>query len=245
MMTLPGGGVGGPVFAVGVASGIGTALAAVLAQAFADGVSAGVGTASGDFLGQASATAVTSGVAVADGQAVSSAFATAMSAGVSSVDGQSISISSSTALALGTGTALGDGFSWAFSTAASAGFGDAQGILTAQVFSVGTAAGSGTADGQDSPASVAEAQGFGIAIGVSYAFYADAEMAAPANEVRVVYVPWAERNPIEHVAMVPAEPRETYANVEYRVAVAQPEDRVYYTQRKPRVSAPPNRRRKP
>lgn len=244
-MTLPGGSVGGPVFAVGVASGIGTALAAILAQAFADGISAGAGASSGDMFAQASSTAVTAGLGTALATGINTASSTAVAAGLGTALGVSISISFSTALASGSGDVSAEGITMSFSTAVAAGLGTPEGILTAQVFSAGVASGAGTADGKDSPASVAEAAGTSLALGVAYAFYADAEMAAPAEEIRVVYVPWEERNPVTHVAMVPADPRTTYAPRENTVAVVPPESRVYEVQRKPRVPYPPNRRRKP
>ena len=83
----------------------------------------------------------------------------------------------------------------------------------------------------------------GVLSAVGYAFYADAEKAAPKQEIRVVYIPYEDRNPTEPAVMVANEPRTTYAPAEPRVAVVPVENRVYEVSSKPRAVGPPNRRR--
>lgn len=117
--------------------------------------------------------------------------------------------------------------------------------MIAKVSSMATFQGSGFLQMVDTPASEAMFGGVGAFASVSYAFYGDTEMAAPREEIRMVYVPWEERNPVTLEAVVSAEPRETYAAPDNRVAVVPYENRVYEALRKPRVPYPSNRRRKP
>ncbi len=232
-------------FAVFAASGVGALAATGISIVSASAAFAGVGNQSFALIGQARATAAFAGAGSQSFTLRGNANAVLTAAGLGAFQASSIVSAYMALSAAGLGAFQGALSSTASATLSATGVGAFAPVLTAQVFADANFAGSGAFNGADSPASEASFTGLGTFSAVGYAFYLDAEVAAPREEIRVVYVPWAERNPIEDVAIVASEIREAYAASENTVAVVPPENRVYYTQRKPRVPAPPNRRRKP
>lgn len=232
-------------FAVLSAAGVGALSATGISIASSSASFAGVGSQSFVLVGQASATASFAGAGSQSFTLQGNANAVLAAAGLGSLNAPSIVTAFAAAAMSGTGDFSATMTAPASATLAATGFGVFAPILTAEVSATASMSGSGFLNGVDAPASEAMFTGLGTFSAVSYAFYADTETAWPRDEVRVAYVPWQDRNPIEDVAIVPAEVRETYAAAEDRTAVVLSENRVYYTQRKPRVPSPPNRRRKP
>jgi hypothetical protein len=161
---------------------------------------AGAGTFSPKLMGGYRATLTAAGVGAFSPVPSIKASAAFAAAGVGSVGGSLASKASAQFVATGISAFVG--------------------ALYAQVSSTVTFAGNGGFSASDSPSSVASFDGYGSLAAVSYAFYADAEVSGPSEELRV-----------------------TYAAMEDRVLVVEAEDRVYEATSGPLVATPPNRKR--
>jgi hypothetical protein len=123
------------------------------------------------------------------------------------------------------------------------GSGSFAGVLTAKVTAMTNMWGTGSLNASDTPGSTVNFHGVGQFGGVGYAFYSDAEVAGPREEIRVFYVPYEDRNPVTLIDYVEPEERTITLHSENRVAVVPAEDRVYEATGKPVAVSPPNRRR--
>lgn len=190
----------GPTFAKLTAAGVGTFSAVAQGKASSTLAAAGVG-AFNAVSGPASGVLQASGVGAFSSVSASKANASVTSAGIGSFSG--------TLAALGN-TSLSAAGSGAFAP-----------VMRAQVSSTTTMQGSSTMGGSDAPASAASFAGTGALAAVSYAFFADAEVAGPRNEPRG--------------SIVRAENR--------RAAVVLAEDRGYQGDTRPTAPVIPNRKR--
>jgi hypothetical protein len=91
--------------------------------------------------------------------------------------------------------------------------------------------------------SIASFEGLSAFVAVSYAFYADAEVVGPAEEIRTVFVP-SDLIKKDHLATLAEEPRNCLLSEELRYVFAPYENRVYEVAGKQLAGVAPNRRRK-
>jgi hypothetical protein len=117
--------------------------------------------------------------------------------------------------------------------------------MRADVFAAGSAAGGSTAGGSDALTSVAEAYGWGTAVGVSYAFYSDTEKAVVGYPQNVAAVEFQDT-----VLVIPYDANRYLADgytagvvFEQRTAIVPFEDRVARVLELTPVADPPNRKR--